>query len=153
MEECLELEPRAEMVAEGRRFVARVVGAWELAQFSDESMLVTSELLGNSVLHARSDIRLTISSEDGSGVRIEVFDHNSRMPMVAACPADATSGRGLALVEALSSRWGTESHPDGKVVWAELGRRAESPDRDCLDLRESATVDQALGPGRRLASH
>jgi hypothetical protein len=34
---------------------------------------------------------------------------------------DALNGRGLVIVEALSTRWGWEPRDGGKVVWAELG--------------------------------
>jgi len=33
---------------------------------------------------------------------------------------DALNGRGLVIVEALSTRWGWEPHDGGKIVWAEL---------------------------------
>ena len=38
--------------------------------------------------------------------------------------ADDTSGRGVAIIEALSERWGYSAVPGGKVVWAELPLRA-----------------------------
>lgn len=144
MEECLELEARPELVAHGRRFVSRVLAGWELSEFVADAVLVASELLSNAVLHARTGIRLTIRSGPPGTVVIEVFDENSRMPTVAACPEDATSGRGLALVSAVAARWGSESRPDGKVVWAELGQRGDPPEPDCVDLRASATVADAL---------
>ena len=38
-----------------------------------------------------------------------------------AVDEDATHGRGLALVEAVSDRWGVEQVPDGgKAIWLEL---------------------------------
>jgi hypothetical protein len=40
------------------------------------------------------------------------------LPFLAE-PRD-TGGRGLHLVEALATRWGTESSDDEKVVWFEL---------------------------------
>ena len=145
MEECLELEPRTELIGQGRRFVAGVLEGWELAEFVADAVLVASELLSNAVLHARTDLRLTVFADVPGTVRIEVLDHNSRMPTAVACPDDATSGRGLALVGAVATRWGSESRPDGKVVWAELGQRSDPPDPDCVDLRDSANVEEALG--------
>jgi hypothetical protein len=35
-------------------------------------------------------------------------------------PVRAPPGRGLELVDALASRWGTLGGPDGRVVWFEL---------------------------------
>lgn len=41
-------------------------------------------------------------------------------PRAAAVPGTAEGGRGLALVVALSERWGVEQGPDHKTVWCEL---------------------------------
>jgi hypothetical protein len=35
-------------------------------------------------------------------------------------PADATTGRGLALLDALASSWGADRHVEGKTVWFEV---------------------------------
>jgi hypothetical protein len=42
------------------------------------------------------------------------------LPAVRTACADATGGRGLALVEALSDSWGTDVQAGGKTVWFEL---------------------------------
>ena len=55
-------------------------------------------------------------------VRIEVTDEGGELPDVPEASDDATSGRGLALVETLSSAWGVESRPGGKTVWFEVDR-------------------------------
>jgi hypothetical protein len=61
--------------------------------------------------------------EDGK-LRVEVFDGDCQMPAPVQTAADATSGRGLGLVGALSSTWGAEARSGGKVVWAELSWRS-----------------------------
>ena len=92
----------------------------------------------------RTAIQLRVTV-DGSRVRIEVFDENSRVPVQAACPPDATSGRGLALVSSLSSSWGIENRTDGKVVWAEIGPPGpEETPEGCVDLSGVDTVAQAF---------
>jgi hypothetical protein len=63
----------------------------------------------------------------GAGVRIEVRDGNGHLPVVdAARPEDllvnrSMTGRGLALVAAMSDRWGADPIVGGKVTWAEVG--------------------------------
>jgi hypothetical protein len=54
------------------------------------------------------------------GVQIEVWDGLDRMPQRGPDLAlEAESGRGLVLVEALSTRWGAyPTAGGGKVVWA-----------------------------------
>jgi hypothetical protein len=61
------------------------------------------------------------------GVRVEVGDTSEQLPVAGDPPHASTGGRGLQLVEALASEWGTTRDGPGKVVWFELaadgGRR------------------------------
>ena len=144
MEECLDLESRPDLVRAARQFVRQVLSNWELHEFVDDAVLVASELVSNAVLHARTALRLTVSSEGLGAVRIEVFDENPRMPTPAATPLHATSGRGLLSVSALATAWGTEDRGEGKAVWARLGRDSAPDDRDCVDLSGATNVEEAL---------
>ncbi len=85
----------------------------------DVIVLLTSEVVTNAVLHARTEARLTVVVSYGS-VRVEVIDGEPREPVPRVAAVDDTSGRGLQLVDALSSRWGVESLADGKRVWFEV---------------------------------
>lgn len=144
MDDCLELESDARMVIAARQFVRDRLAAWEATDHLEPAVLIASELVTNAVLHARTAIQLRLSVE-GDQVRIEVFDENSRLPVQAACPPDATSGRGLALVSSLASSWGIEHRGDGKVVWALLGptETEDGPD-DCVDLSGVDSIAQAF---------
>ncbi|KJK44918.1 ATP-binding protein, partial [Saccharothrix sp. ST-888] len=57
---------------------------------------------------------------EGSTARVAVRDSSHTMPVVITASDRDTSGRGMALVEALSSRWGVKLAPRGKWVWAEV---------------------------------
>lgn len=85
----------------------------------DTILLLTSELVTNAVLHARTDLIVRYVLHPDC-VRIEVLDGNSRLPSPVAAPLDATSGRGLALVQSLADNWGIERTPGGKTVWIEI---------------------------------
>lgn len=143
MDDCLNLESDPSLVAAARAFVQSRLEAWEASDKEGEALLVVSELVTNAVLHARTVIQLRLST-DGSKLRIEVYDENTRMPIPAICGSDATSGRGLALVAALSTAWGMEQQDDGKVVWAEIGAPGSEPPGDCLDLTDVTNVEHAL---------
>lgn len=121
LEDCLSFESDPAHVRIARSFVARTLHGWELDAFIPDAQLVASELASNAVLHARTEIRLTLRSDGRHWVRIELQDQNSRLPAQVACPVDATSGRGLAMVEALATSWGVAGEGGGKTVWAELG--------------------------------
>jgi anti-sigma regulatory factor (Ser/Thr protein kinase) len=87
----------------------------------DDARIVITELAANAVAHARSPF--TVSIQGGStSVRILVRDRSHVLPAMRDRSLTAPSGRGLRLVGALAMRWGVDRLPDGKVVWAELGR-------------------------------
>ena len=85
----------------------------------DVIVLLTSEVVTNAVLHARTQARLTVLVTKNK-VRVEVVDGDSREPVPRQARAEDTSGRGLQLVDVLSSRWGAERVGDGKRVWFEV---------------------------------
>lgn len=116
----MEFESNPAMVGAARSFVRDRLSAWDVTDTGDSAVLIASELVTNAVLHARTSVTLRVEAQ-GPTVRIEVFDENPRLPVMAPCPTNATSGRGLALVTALATAWGMENRRDGKVVWAEVG--------------------------------
>jgi len=88
-------------------------------------LLLTSELVTNALLHARSapelDVRLA-----GGRLRVAVFDATTAAPVRKRYGKDAATGRGLLLIESMATAWGTEPVDGGKVVWFELS----PPDHD-----------------------
>lgn len=50
----------------------------------------------------------------------EIFDQDLRLPRIRVADEDDEGGRGLYLVERLSSRWGSRATRDGKWVWFEI---------------------------------
>ena len=104
-----------------RRFVAQTLATWELGELEIDATIAVSELASNALLHASCPFRVSVRRCE-SGVRIEVHDLSPARPTRRAVAVDAIGGRGVALVAALSTRWGTEPVSDGKVVWAELAR-------------------------------
>jgi hypothetical protein len=57
-------------------------------------------------------------------LRIEVRDPADGLPEQREADELAEDGRGLAIVAALSARWGVERHVVGKSVWCEIGEAA-----------------------------
>ncbi|NUS11750.1 MAG: ATP-binding protein [Streptomyces sp.] len=106
-----------------RRLLVRTLGEWGLPHLACGAALVVSELVTNSVRHARLPRGHVISTRfervDG-GVRIEVHDASDAKPELRAASPDEESGRGLALVDVITAgRWGVgERGGIGKVVWA-----------------------------------
>ena len=118
----LTLPPELRSIRTARRFVGehcRLAGF--SAQRCDDALLLASELVTNAVLHGRSEVCVEVAAR-GDVLRVSVLDENSRHPARVAEDPNALDGRGLALVEALSERWGVEDRPLGKAFWFELVR-------------------------------
>jgi len=102
-----------------RRIVASALTSW---RDPDDAVLVASELVTNAVQHGLPPIELNLHLGTG---RLRLTVSNAvgttlSVPRIVAPGADEPGGRGLAIVETLSTEWGW-SNADGMVsVWAEL---------------------------------
>jgi anti-sigma regulatory factor (Ser/Thr protein kinase) len=83
------------------------------------AQLLVSELVTNAVLHARPPFVLGIQL-NGDQTGVVVTDGSSAHPLARPIHDDTADGRGLPLVEALSSSWGWHIAGPGKSVWFEL---------------------------------
>jgi serine/threonine-protein kinase RsbW len=108
-----------------RRRVTRALRAdgWNNERIDDVA-LMTSELTTNAVEHAGTPFTLVIELSDHV-LRVEVRDGSVALPVAEPTTPSpvAMRGRGLALVAALSDRWGYEPDADGKFVWFETWTR------------------------------
>jgi serine/threonine-protein kinase RsbW len=119
-----------ELVVDAERSAPRAARHWVMQTIAGAGVggasnqvveLLTGELVSNAVLHGphSGTVRVQVRI-DGDVVRVGVRDAGGGTPTVGHPEPTAASGRGLALVEALSSGWGTQVHPDGKTVWFEV---------------------------------
>jgi anti-sigma regulatory factor (Ser/Thr protein kinase) len=137
-------------VGAARRFIAARTAAWSFPEpAADQLVLIGSELVTNAVLHARTELTLTLELREDR-VRISVKDRSKAPATLRHYRADALTGRGLGVVAALSDRWGVSTAPDGKVVWAEL-RADGDPDATTPASADPPTVAPAppAAPGAR----
>ncbi|MEW2348841.1 ATP-binding protein [Streptomyces sp. NPDC006684] len=117
-----EVLPRTgESAAPARRLVRLALAVWGLDALADAATLVVSELVANAVTHARGEtIRVVVARLDGRSAEIAVSDSSRARPVLRPAEPEALGGRGLLLVETYATKWGTESKPWGKRVWAEV---------------------------------
>ncbi|WP_425576078.1 ATP-binding protein [Streptomyces axinellae] len=119
--ETLPREPESARAA--RALVRTALAAWGLDELADDGGVVVSELVTNAVRHTRCHaLRVTVARTGPGTVRIGVVDRSTVRPVLRAAGPEDTRGRGLALVAALTRRWGTDQLPWGKRVWGELRR-------------------------------
>ncbi|MEU3199613.1 ATP-binding protein [Streptomyces sp. NPDC006996] len=105
-----------------RRIAAARIRHYGLEDLLDEVMLLVSELVTNAVLHSRtSRVGLVMAVRDGF-LHIDVIDGMPGYATLKKVSADAESGRGLALVEAVvkecGGNWGTSDA--GRKTWCRL---------------------------------
>lgn len=136
-------------VPPARRFVERTLAEWEVEHASWTAALLVSELAANAALHAGTDFTVVVERR-GDRLRLEVRDGAARLPRVRHHSDEATTGRGLRLVQDLALAWGVQPLPSGKAVWVELSTVADSLD-DGADADVEALLaafgDDPAGPG------
>jgi anti-sigma regulatory factor (Ser/Thr protein kinase) len=129
----VELPPSADSARAARHAVTDLLEELGRTDLIDDATLIVSELVANAIMHARTEMSLTIDSA-GSGVRVTVTDTSNVLPRWTPASTTATAGRGLLLVQRLSSRWACEPLPaGGKAVWAEIDAASACPDDSSPD--------------------
>ncbi|WNM33060.1 SpoIIE family protein phosphatase [Streptomyces sp. Li-HN-5-11] len=109
-----------EAVRHARRFTRRVLRSWEVTEEADTILLVVSELVTNALVHTDGPVRLDLTLMNHR-MRVAVADTSPRTPVKPTSIGwEATGGRGILLVEAVSAAWGTLPVSGGKQVWAEI---------------------------------
>jgi hypothetical protein len=116
-----------------------ILREWHIRALTDTVELLVSEIITNAVRASANTrnrppgtspsetsqsqrapwIRFWLTS-DRHSVLIQVWDGNRRHPIPQNAGPDAEAGRGLLLVQTLSTKWGcyVPDGQDGKIVWA-----------------------------------
>ena len=120
----LSSEPASARAA--RAFVSATLEEWECAHVDDTVKLLTSELVGNVVRHAQTEM-LVAAKLEGERLTIEVVDDSPDMIVQRDPRLEDPTGRGLLMVNSMADRWGVRRQRNGKSVWFELDLR-DQPD-------------------------
>ena len=101
-----------------RRLIELAVAGTPLESLTDEALLLVTELVTNAVVHAGTAVELTIEAR-ADGLRVEVLDRSpGTLPLIRESPEDIREGgRGIFLLDVLSTEWGTRHFVGGKAVW------------------------------------
>jgi anti-sigma regulatory factor (Ser/Thr protein kinase) len=137
----LELGALSTAVPCARLHAKNILYEWGMGSLADTVELLVSEIATNAVrasagppsqVWSRHEglpvIRLWITS-DRDRILIQVWDSDHHKPIPANAGPDAESGRGLLLVETLSTTWGyyAPGGQGGKIVWALCSRDNSRP--------------------------
>jgi len=117
--EHLHLDPVPRVVGQARGFIRDNVPA-DAAELLDVVLLLTSELVTNAVIHARTPIEVGITVTDRSLV---VTVHDEDLGNDPARSDGREGGWGLGLVRSLAEDFDIEHHTgDGKTAWFRVSR-------------------------------
>jgi PAS domain S-box-containing protein len=113
---AISLPAKPRSVSVGRQFTGKMLAEWGHAEHADTACLLVSEILTNAVSHARAPIGLRVH-RSATEIVTEISDDSRHLPQRRLADSDDESGRGLMLVAALATEWGTRPDATGKTVW------------------------------------
>lgn len=99
--------------------VERAAG-WGFVELEDLEV-VTSELVTNAMVHARSPSVVEVRLVGPDCVEVAVSDTDPDPPVKRIPYEQHTRGLGLHIVDALCDEWGVRAAVGGKTVWARVG--------------------------------
>ncbi|MFE9661221.1 ATP-binding protein [Streptomyces sp. NPDC005955] len=125
----VELQALPSRIGQIRRIVSAQLRYWHVDALIDHASLGVTELLANVHRHAEPDKTCTVDMELlFDRLTVSVLDHDPRLPQVRPAGPFDTSGRGLAMVAAVSESWGARPFgTSGKIVWFTLPAAVPAP--------------------------
>lgn len=125
--DTLILRAVADALSTARAHLRQLLPGWGQAELSPDVSVVASELVTNSVaasagLQPAAATLMVWLGSDGHFLLLAVADASPQPLVRLSLGPDAERGRGLALVEALSNRWGWHLASNTglrKLTWAE----------------------------------
>ncbi len=115
----LAFDSKPESVALTRGFIAGVFHGANWGNQAEAAVLLGSELVTNSVRHAKGPCELTVTFRDDL-VEVAVADGDPRLPEARVPGPLDDNGRGFLLINALAVDWGVRLLPTGKAAWFTL---------------------------------
>ncbi|MEV6245182.1 ATP-binding protein [Streptomyces sp. NPDC051742] len=102
-----------------RRILRMFLTRWELDRLAAPATLALTELVANVVRHVPDRRCSVLMLREPYGLRVEVTDAVPGALIAKLAGPLEERGRGLALVEAVTDRWGADETAGGKTVWFE----------------------------------
>jgi anti-sigma regulatory factor (Ser/Thr protein kinase) len=141
-------------VPAARQVVRDAVLAWGEADLLADALVASSELATNATLHSGAEVFVLEVTRLAEGTVLMSVTDDGPVPPEAVEPRPAglneasgelTTGRGLGIVSAVSTQWGVDALPDGKRVWAVVGKavaealpQQRGPEHDRAEPQEQA---------------
>ncbi|AUG79573.1 hypothetical protein CFP65_4853 [Kitasatospora sp. MMS16-BH015] len=107
--------PRPGNVARARRLTRTALAAWGAPGLADSAELLVSELVTNALRYGQGAVSITLALTE-QALQISVADFGRGLPQPREAAPEDSSGRGLAIVSALCSKWTVTTRLTGKTV-------------------------------------
>jgi len=159
-----EFDAVATSVPKARGFVAECLDRWDVADLKESALLLTSELVSNSVKHTSGGGVVSVAMA-GDVLEIGVTDLDLKsLPAVTVNPISTNGSleqgvdngrRGLMIVDHIADHWGVEELAQGKHVWFRLNKddwafrsacRCDEKDVDRIRIGSGEFVSVIAGP-------
>jgi hypothetical protein len=111
-------EPAA--AAEARGQVRALIRTWKVPVDPDIAVLLTSDVVTSAIMHGHGETVMLVVRCSRGHLRIDVSDTSRSLATGVSEPSAGENGRGLALVAALSTEWGSFRIPAGEAVYFTL---------------------------------
>ncbi len=136
------LPPEAASAGDARRLLLDALRDAGRERWADNGTLAITELVTNAVLHTGTTVEVTIAVGPDE-VDVRVHDDSPVLPLPRAYGPQATTGRGLRLVTALTSDCGVHPRDDvgGKEVWFRIRDDAQVVEPTVDDLLAAWDLD------------
>ena len=115
-----ELPATASSVGRSRQVVREWLTGWSLTGFIPVAKLVVTVFVENVLVHTLSAPSVRLET-DGTTTILAVEENSTAVAARREKPGGGERVSGLAIVAALSRRWGNTPTPSGKTVWALIG--------------------------------
>lgn len=93
----------------------------------EDVIIVAGELVANALEHGLPPAALEVLAEPEGSVLVSVLDHGSVVPLSPMpMSLEAVRGRGLLIVDSLTTEWGVLESEHGKAVWARVAQDGEA---------------------------
>lgn len=116
------LPPHPSSAGEARRMVGRLLAESGREDLADTGQLLVSEVVTNALVYAATPIDVCVQADE-DGILVQIGDGSRHWPEPRSYGLTAHTGRGLAMLEDMSSAWGVVPAVGGKTVWFHLSFR------------------------------
>lgn len=82
---------------------------------ADDAELLVTELVTNSVIHARTSVKVEVVERDGH-IEFQISDRSTRQVQLRLPTPDAVTGRGVHLLDQIAAEWEVIPRAGGKTV-------------------------------------